>query len=255
MDAVNDVPEINETYGYVTADMDDLKQLPLPVIMRLLPAILMYTGGTEKYAGGTVKDISMKHLLRLMTLIRNPSTARAITFSNCIIFPMPEKRVFAFARQPLSKLPDSRHLLTPIQVGETVFWDNRFEVSLRPLEPDIRAKSRGRFVQETPTRLIYPSPIIADSYPAADAGQFFVRHMYKSDWDMARRGVRKIRGNPLPHEHVRGGLPVILDCRGKVVLIPHFRVIDRTAGVTCRVRFSPQRRIEDFLNSMETSDR
>lgn len=240
MNVVNSLPKINQTYGYVTFNVDSLKQLPLPVSMRVLPAILMYAGGTEKYTGGTVKDINYKTLLRLVAFIKNSSTERAITFCDCIIFPMPEKQAFAFARKAPSK---KQYLLTPIRVGETVLWDNRFEVSLRLLEPDLNTPQSST--------LIHPSPVVADSDPAADAGQFFVRHMFKHDWDMAKKGIRKIRNTPLPHEHIRGGLPVVVDCRGKVVLIPHFKVIDRTVGVTCRVKFSPQRRIEEFLHSME----
>ena len=266
MNALSSLPKINSTYGYVTIDMDRLRQLSLPVAMRTLPTILMYTGGMPKYTGTNstkIKTIHYKQLLRLVTFCKLPSQGKAITFGNCVIFPLPEKHAFAFART-LSQYDDQR--LTPIRVGETICWDGRFVISLQPLDPagpkdkkgakgTIRWDKRRQFDRDgqvgSEGGVKYPSPIVGK--PIAEVGQFFVRHMKKQEWAMARKGVRKIRRFPLPPEHTRGGLPVIVDWTGKVVLIPHFKVIDRSAGVTCRVQFKPQRGLEDLAEAMEPS--
>ena len=265
MNALNSLPKINSTYGYVTIDMDHLRQLPLPVAMRTLPTILMYTGGTAKYTATAkynatkIKSIHYKELLRLITFCKHPSQEKATTAGNCIIFPLPGKQVFAIART-LSQYDN----LTPIRVGETICWDGRFVISLQPLDPAGPKDKKGTKGTWDQSRQIdrdrqvgseedvkYPSPIVGQ--PIADVGQFFVRHLQKREWGMARKGVRTVRRFPLPPEHIRGGLPVIVDWTGKVVLIPHFKVIDRSAGVTCRVQFKPQRGLEDLAEAMEPS--
>ena len=245
--ALNSLPKINSSYGYVTIDMDRLSQLPLPVAMRALPTILMYTGGVAKYSATKIKSIHYKQLLRLITFCKCPSQVKATTVGNCIIFPLPEKQVFAIART-LTQYDNQR--FTPIRVGETICWDGRFVISLQPLDPAGPKDKRGtkvRFEEEVK----YHLPLVGQ--PTAEVGQFFVRHLQKREWGMARKGVRTIRHFPLPPVHVRGGLPVIVDWTGKVVLIPHFKVIDRSAGVTCRVQFKPQRGLEDLAEAMEPS--
>ena len=233
--------------------MDRLRQLPLPVAMRALPTILMYTGGVAKYSATKIKSIHYKQLLRLLTFCKHPSQVKATTVGNCIIFPLPEKQVFGIART-LTQYDNQR--FTPIRVGETICWDGRFVISLQPLDPAGPKDKRGTKGTWDQRRQIdrdrgvgseeevkYRSPIVGQ--PTAEVGQFFVRHLQKREWGMARKGVRTIRHFPLPPVHVRGGLPVIVDWTGQVVLIPHFKVIDRSAGVTCRVQFKPQRGLED----------
>ena len=265
MKALNSLPKVNSTYGYVTIDMDRLRQLPLPVAMRTLPTILMYTGGIPKYRTNStkIKVIHYKQLLRLVTFCKQPSQRKAITFGNCVIFPLPEKHAFAFART-LSQDDDER--FTPIRVGEAIWWDGRFVISLQPLDPagpKDKKKAKGTVPWDQRQQIDrdrrvgseedvkYPSPIVGK--PIAEVEQFFVRHMQKREWGMARKGVRKVRRYLLPPEHTRGGLPVIVDWTGKVVLIPHFKMIDRSAGVTCRVQFKPQRALEDLAEALEPS--
>ena len=258
--ALNSLPKINSTYGYVTIDMDHLRQLSLPVAMRALPTILMYTGGTAKYTGTKIKAIHYKQLVRLITFCKHPSQEKATTVGNCIVFPLLGKQVFGIART-VSKYDKQR--LTPIRIGDTICWDGRFVISLQPLDPAGPKDKKGTKGTWDHRRQIdrdgqvgseedvkYPSPIVGQ--PTAEVGQFFVRHLQKRDWRMARKGVRTIRSFPLPHEHIRGGLPVIVDWTGKVVLIPHFKVIDRSAGVKCRVQFKPPGRLED-PDAMEPS--
>ena len=72
--------------------------------------------------------------------------------------------------------------------------------------------------------------------------------MLQKDWELARKGIRKVRTYVLPPEHVRGSLPVIVDENMKVVLIPHFKVIDRSAGITCKLKFTPRHTIEDYIH-------
>ena len=104
--------------------------------------------------------------------------------------------------------------LVPIAVGESVHWDGRWRVRLKPL------RDRG-------------------SERTGKDEQLFIRHMNPGDWPIAQRGVRKIRASPLPDRLVRGGLPVVTNKEGYVILAPHFRVIDRSFGVDCDIEFEP----------------
>ena len=104
--------------------------------------------------------------------------------------------------------------LVPIAVGESVHWDGRWRVRLKPLR-DGGSERTGK------------------------DEQLFIRHMNPGDWPVAQRGVRKIRASPLPDRLVRGGLPVVTNKEGYVILAPHFRVIDRSFGVDCDIEFEP----------------
>lgn len=118
-----------------------------------------------------------------------------------------------------SNPPNSTVDPTPIALGETILWDKRFKITLSQLEPRTPPTSK----------------------------QFLIRHMIKADWELARKGIRKVRTMALPPEMIRGGLPVIVNKDGKVVLIPHFRVIERSAGVVCELKFAPEKSLEYCL--------
>ena len=74
-----------------------------------------------------------------------------------------------------------------------------------------------------------------------------VCHWIKNNDLLAVKGVRKVRANTLPHLQVRGGLPIILDESKKPVVIPHYRVVDRAAGVCCE--YKPAYSVQSIFKS------
>ena len=176
---------------------------------RVLLALVHYTSGHD----------AMPHYLALsrahQMLSYSKAKAANMTLGMSILVPVDEA-TFIVSR---SKPSHSSVEPTPIDVGETLLWDKRFQITLLPLE-------RGT----GPT-----------------CKQFYIRHMIMVDWELAKKGIRKVRTNPLPPEMIRGGLPVVVDKDGKVVLIPHFKVIERAAGVMCNIKFAPQKSLEYCL--------
>ena len=103
-------------------------------------------------------------------------------------------------------------------------WDNRYEIKLKSLEEIEKGKVK---VSEKLGKIRVP---LADEVREKT---FYVHHWIKNDDLLAVKGVRKVRANMLPYLQVRGGLPIILDENKKPVVIPHYRVVDRAAGVCC----------------------
>ncbi len=218
--AVKSVPVINKQYGYLTIPLDRFGKLSPPVAQRVLSVMLSFTSGSRD-----TKSSQVQVAYRLCT---NPKRSKVTSAGKCTLIPINEHQVI-IARQLPSK---SQATVRPICVGETVLWDGRFEITLKTLEGPGVGERRGR----------EGSKVTDGSRPV-----FYIRPMVKADWNLARRGVRKVRSFVLPHENVRGGLPVIVDSNKKVVLIPHFRVIDRSAGVSCDIKYNPRASLEDYV--------
>ena len=165
---------------------------------------------------------------RLLTDAKHPMN---ITRSNIIMAVDPDQKRSTVARRS----PDSKYRVkVPIRVGETILWDNRFQISLTPR--NAAATGRG-------SRNSFSAPRNVSAATAEGSPVFYVRHLVPKDWPyMSKGGVR--RKHPV---FVRGGLPVIVDERDKIVLMPHFRVASREVGVAAFVKFKPVRSMEDLL--------
>ena len=112
----------------------------------------------------------------------------------------------------------------PIEVGKPLVWDRRWLVTVLPL-PEYKTRS-------------------------IDCHVFAVRSLTRPDWCLARyHGLRKVRTTPLPHEKLRPALPVVRDEKNRVVFIPHLKVMDRTYGLSCQIRFEPSTSLEIILNT------
>ena len=180
-------------------------------------ALLHYTSGHDVMP----HYLALSRAHQMLSSSYTKAQATNMTLGMSILVPV-DNACFIVSR---SKPCHSSVEPTPVTVGETILWDQRFMITLAPLESDT----------------------------APSCKQFYVRHMVTKDWELAKKGVRKVRTNPLPPEMIRGGLPVIVDKDGKVVLIPHFRVIERYAGVVCNIKFAPQKSLEYcLLGSYET---
>lgn len=221
--ALKSIPFINQQYGYLTVPLDRFRRLSLPVARRALSVMLAFASGS--------RDTKLSHVMAAYQLCTNPEGAKVISVGKCNLIPIDKEHV-VIARQ----LPHRSHIaMHPIRTGETILWDGRFEITLKGLRTHEKRGKREELQAGGKEAAVSPSSV------------FYVRNMIKSDWHLARKGIRKVRSSILPLEHVRGGLPVVVDSNRKVVLIPHFAVIDRSAGVTCDVRFNPPASLEDHV--------
>ena len=191
---------VNEKYGFVTVNADKLFSLP-PVVGKRVLLSLLHIGGARSYI--CYKSFTMLY----NRLLKNRTQAQQI--QRCILYsPTWCQDLLVVGRS----LPErnEQSLLTPISVGETVHWDGRWRIAIKPIKDQFVVKE-----------------------------ELYIRHMREMDWGVARRGIRKIRSTRLPDPHVRGGLPVVTNKDGDIVLAPHFKVIDRSYGVDCDVEFKP----------------
>lgn len=217
-DAVKRLTNVNYKYGVVTFDGERYRSLNPFIARGVLTLWLRYINGkggsTNRYGVGKLHDI--------VTL--NKTTAD--THNRCILIPQLKRQHFMIAKQsPMSG--QVRSTRVPIRVGQTIIWDDRFRISLFDKRVDREEEKDGENLE---TRI------------------FYVRNFVRTDNEYLNRGVRKVKGSVLLHRQARGSLPVIIDEAGRVVLIPHFRVIDHRVGVNCKVTFEPQWTIDNLLN-------
>ena len=169
-----------------------------------------------KYIGGVS---NIRNIIPLHQLLLSSERPTNVTKSNILMAVDPGKKKFAIARRPPDHLSRTK---VPIKVGETILWDNRFKISLYPKR---RQNEMPSFEEER------------------DSREFFIRHLSPSDWQHMFKGGVRFK-HPV---YARGGLPVVVDREGKIVVIPHFRVSSREEKVVGRVRFSPIRSLAVLL--------
>jgi hypothetical protein len=213
-EVVNKMATIDSKYGTLSFDAGSYRSLN-PFIARSILAIWL------RFVGSSGSSINRYGLEKLHNVVMQEDTVTD-TNSNCILIPLPKERQFMVAKQ---KPPTGRSCKTPIHVGETILWDNRFRISL---------------FQKT-----HPSKRNNENLKSR---VFYVRYFLRSDHMYVVKGVRKVKTSVLVHHHVRGGLPVVVDETGTVVLIPHFKVMDHSVGIDCKVTFEPQWTINELLN-------
>lgn len=206
---------VNGKYGTVSFDTAAYKALN-PYIARSVLGIWL------RFTASSGNSINRYGLQKLHNYITEEKTVPN-TNNNCILIPLPKEGRFMLAKQ---KPMAANIQKVPIRVGETIIWDNRFTISLFV---KTRRGKEGREAEDMKSRV------------------FYVRHFRASDNEYMARGVRKVRSTVLVHYHVRGGLPVVVDASENVVLIPHFKVMDHTVGVDCRVSFTPRWTMRELL--------
>ena len=210
---------VNRKYGILSFNAASYQALN-PYVARSVLAIWL------RFIGSSGNSIRRHSLEKLHTIAMEEKTV-ADTASNCIIIPLPKERCFLIAKQD----PGRRGRKVPIRVGETMLWDNQFKISLFA-DPAGQRKGKNKMtVSESELK----------------SRVFYVRHFHDADHYHVVKGVRKVKGTVLVHHHVRGGLPVITDSEGNVVLIPHFRVKNYSVGIDCRVEFTPPWSMTELL--------
>ena len=174
--------------------------------MELMNILIRFVTGT---------DLRMK--LKEWQAFKNGlrSFTKPKTLRSAIVYPEKDGKTFVIGRAPFKR--SSRQTLTPIQLGEPVFWDNRCLVTLERLQ---------------------------DAKLAEDT-QLYIRSMSSSDWPLARRGVRKIKANILVPLHLRNSLPLIVDGADNVAVAPFLKMTDRRYGVSCSCVFRPKASLKE----------
>ena len=197
---------VNYHCGFVQVNLEDFRSLSPVIAIRVLRALALHVGGASF-------ELQYKSLSRVYSEFQKDSfkpqqIARVILYSPC------KRRDLLVVGRALPSRGSQKPV--PISVGETVHWDGRWRITLKPLE----GKNNGR-------------------PPSNKREQLYIRHMTDRDFGIARRGKRKVRRSILPDATIRGGLPLVTNKDGYVVLAPHFEVIDRSYGVKCDVEFEP----------------
>ena len=212
---------VDSNYGTLSFSVGAYRSLN-PYVARSTLAIWL------RFVGSSGNSINRYALEKLHNQVVQEKTV-TVTKSNCILIPLPKEQRFMIARQKPQLSGKNRK--TPIRVGETVLWDNRFRITLfEKVTTSRRNRVEKREMEDLKSRV------------------FYIRNFQIGDHTYVSKGVRKVRRTILVHHHVRGGLPVIVDETGAVVLIPHFMVMDHSVGVDCRVTFEPQWSMSELLN-------
>lgn len=205
---------VNERHGYLSFSVGRLLSLPPLTVRTVWQSLMSHVGGARWPIPVKKYEEVLKHLLS------GDKTAR--TCGNCIFFPNVKDDTMIMARA-LPAAEQQRSLWTPISVGQTIHWDGRWRITLKPLKKLSRQSSVKALKSNRPG--------------AVD--KFFVRHMIEPDYMEAKRGIRRIHAVKLPPPKARAGLPVICTESGYVVIAPHFGVNDHTYGVDYDMTFDP----------------
>ena len=205
---------LDKKYGYLSFNLNKFLSLPHFTAKKVFRSLASHIGGVR---GAVPTKMYLQILKQLLSGNRG-----AQTFGTCILFfPNPKEDTMILGRA----LPEAwkrKSLWTPISIGQTILWDGRWRITLKPLEKLERQNN-----EKVPDRAVN------------NKEQLYVRHVTKQDHKVPRRGIRKIRITKLPPVNTRAGLPVICTESGYVVLAPHSLVIDHTYGVDCDVTFDP----------------
>ena len=198
---------VNEKHGFLVVNLNRLLSLPSIVVKKVLQSLMLHVGGARV-------EFRSRSFARLYDRLLAGSF-KPLKVSRCVVYsPHKQEHLLVIGRT----LPERKEqeFWTPLSLGETIHWDGRWRIRLKPL---VDASGVKR-------------PIRAEE-------QLYVRHMLPKDDREAQRGIRKVRATVLPERLIRGGLPVISNKDGYVVLAPHYGVIDRSYGVNCDIMFDP----------------
>ena len=204
---------VNQEYGYLSFSIGKLLSLPPVVIRKILQSLTMHISGMPRAL--SFRGFAWIHK-KLHNRERNISR-----FENCILFfpDLDYDTVMMGKAMPRETWKDK----TLISVGQTILWDRRWRITLKPLKKLDRQDSRK----------------------ASDGGeekkeQLYVSHMKIEEyWGEDKQDNRRVPASILPDNKLWSGLPVICTESGHVVLAPHFKIIDHSYSVDCDVTFDP----------------
>lgn len=208
---VLDLPTINSSYGYLSFSQHSLLKHPQPVVRRVLATLL-------KYVSSDNSPVKYEPIKLLSAQLAN--LQKTTMLHKCFVFSLPKENRLAICPASLS-----RTMLTtqPIEVGKPLLWDKRWEIKLF---------------------LTQPMKIPSDK-------KYFVRHFQERDYKLGRHGIRAIKSSKLPPAQTRTSLPVIVDEKDDVALIPHFKYVNWDHGLKGIVKYKPQLSIDLILQDQD----
>ena len=198
---------VNQEYGYLTFSLGKLLSLPPIIMKKVLQVLTAHMGGSYQMN----HNITFKHF-HTKVLSQNKKTAK---FENCIVFFSElENDTITMGKAPPSP---QKQIWARISVGQTIRWDRRWRITLKPLEKLDRNDSD----EIAPDRVIQNEQL------------FFVRYTHMSEC------LGRKQGDFPPYIGLLLRLPVVCTETGDVVVAPHFKKIDPSYGVDCDVVFDP----------------
>ena len=200
---------VNQKYGYLSFSVGKLLSLPPTVVEKVLQSLTAHINGKQ---GTNISNFASIYK-RLLHRDR-----RIEMFNSCIsFFPDLDNDTMMMGRAPK---PASKE---KISIGQTIHWDGRWRIALKPLETLERQdnkKALDRIVKKKE--------------------QLYVSHMKVEEyWGEDKQDNRRVPPSILPDNKLWSGLPVVCTESGHVVLAPHFKIIDHSYGVDCVVAFDP----------------
>ena len=204
---------VNQEYGYLSFSVGRLLSLPPVVIRKVLQSLTVHISGMP----GTFTFRSFAWIYKKLH-----NRERSIRwFENWILFfpDLDYDAVMMGRAMPKSAWKDK----TLISVGQTILWDRRWRITLKPLkkldrQDSKKASGRGEKKKE----------------------QLYVSHMEVEEyWGENKQHNRRVPASILPDNKLWSGLPVICTESGHIVLAPHFKIIDHSYSVDCDVTFDP----------------
>ena len=201
---------VNEEYGYLSFSIGKLLSLPPVVMMQMVQLLATHIGGVQL----SMTRAYMKFHRNIFSQRR-----RAMVFGECIaFFPDLDNDKMIMGRAPVKA---AKRIRTPISIGETVPWDNRWRITLKPLEK-LNEQNGGKKAPDEVVKNLYVSHMRIGEY-----------------WGKKKWRNRRVPASILPDKKLWPGLPVVCTGNGHVVVAPHFKIIDHSYGVDCDITFDP----------------
>ena len=194
---LEDLPRLDEKYGYIALDRGRLQNEPRYIVWRLLRILALFLSGEarstcHRLLNGVWMSIMHRDKVAffhktLLVPVRNP----AGNGSDIIVC-----KVSNVANRKVS---------TKIEINQPILWENTWEITLTCRQGDKASTGAAK-------------------------RQLFVRPFQKSDVFLARCGEELPYLSKLPHWCICATLPVVVDEDGCVVAIPHFQYVKASLG-------------------------
>ena len=224
---------MNYNDAYITVNYTSYLKLSLPAARKLLAILCKFLNPPNEHllpspqSFRQIHDSILNHVKDIGYI--DSSFVKGIgSVRDCVLFHF-NNTEFGMARV----FRKSRISFEKIEVGQTVHWDKRFMIALHHLDSTDESKRNQTF---------------------------YIRNMRGIDNNVTTMGIRKVRTSILPHEMSRRSLPVIVaEKKGvredfwPIVIVPHFRVIDRQYGVKCTCVYKPYRKLESFFDEYRST--
>ena len=202
---------VNQEYGYLSFSIGKLLSLRPIIMAKVIQLLTAHIGGARRSLN---RNITFARFQRKVL-----SRDRRITvLHNCIVFfPETNNDTMVMGRAPPEP---TKQKWIPISVGQTVHWDKRWKITLKPLD---KLNERDGDKQ-------------ASDRTMQNEELFYVRNMKLEEcWGKEQTSECDIP----PYTRILLGLPVVCTKSGDVVLAPHFKIINHSYGVDCDIAFDP----------------